>query len=144
MYNAARVRIVKCTGHLAGQPKCILFLESAFAIDPLAERFAFDVRRDEIQQSLCLIGIQQRQDVRMRQLRGNLDLAQKSRAADHGRHFGAKYLDCDESIVLDASGEIHDGARTAAELSLDLVRTLDGASEKIAEAGHAVRPIPTK
>ena len=134
VYDAMSVRVVERSGHFYGQSDRFRLLETAFAIEALAERLAFDVWGDQIQKTVCFVGVEQRQDVRMRQLGGNLDLAQESSAANHGGHFGAKHLDGDVSIVLDAAREVHGRTRTTAELALDLVGTLYGASEHIAEA----------
>lgn len=61
----------------------------------------------------------------MRQSGRCFDLSQKSWYADDSGELRAKDLQCDQSVVLDASSEIHRRARTTTKLTLDLVRSLE-------------------
>jgi hypothetical protein len=53
------------------------------------------------------------------QLRGDLDLAQESRCADHPGHLRPQDLDSHLTMVLEILGEINNGHATATELALD-------------------------
>ena len=61
----------------------------------------------------------QRQNVRVLQLGGDLDLVEKSIGADHRREFGTKDFDGHVAVVLDVPGEIDRGHATGAEFTLD-------------------------
>ena len=39
--------VVECLGRLAGDPNCVVKRELALALEPIAERFALDVRHGE-------------------------------------------------------------------------------------------------
>jgi len=70
--------------------------------------------------------VEQRQDVRVLQLRGNADLAQEAIPAKQRGEFLAENLDRDIAIVFDVVREIHGGHATGAEFTLDAVAAREG------------------
>ena len=57
---------------------CFVDRELVIAVEPLAQRLAFDVRHHVIQKSRGFAGIVKRKDVRMIQSRRELDLSQEA------------------------------------------------------------------
>ena len=69
---------------------------SPVALEPLAQRLPFHVRHDEVEPPPPrLAGIEQRQDVRVLELRRNLDLAQEASGAYGRGEILAKHLERD-------------------------------------------------
>src|SRR5256886_11270430 len=57
----------------------------------------------------------------MSEVRGDLDLAQKTVGTQAGRELWTEHLECDETVVLQITREIDCGHPAAAELALDRV-----------------------
>jgi hypothetical protein len=62
-----------------------------------------------------------REDVRVVEPRGNLDLAQKTVGAERGGQLGVEDLERNLAIVLQIVGEVNRGHPASAELTLDFV-----------------------
>ena len=77
----------------------------------------------------CFTRVEQRQNVRMLQIRRGLDLGQKPLGADDGGELGAQDLDRDLAVVLQILGEVHRGHAARAELPLDAVAVGEGGGE---------------
>src|SRR5207247_277486 len=81
----------------------------------------------------------QGENVGMRQLRRDRDLAQESLRADRLREVRVQQLECDRTIVLAVAGQIDRGCPTASEGSLDVVALRKQAGhERI--VGHPAPP----
>src|SRR5688500_20365784 len=65
-----------------------------FTDQAVAQRTAGDVRRDVVEQPLGFPRIVERDKVRVRQPRGDPDLAKKALRAEGGAHFWMQDLDC--------------------------------------------------
>ena len=105
--------------------------------EPIAHRFALDERHHVEQEAVRDARIEERQDVRMLQIRRRLDLGEKALGADHGGQLGAQDLHRDLAIVLEVVREI-DGRHTArTEFTLDAVTICKCGSER---PGHWFTP----
>ncbi len=118
------------------QPHRLVNGQLAFAREPLAERLAFHVRHDEEQSSSRLTGIEQRQDVRMLQLGGDLDLAEESRSADRRGEILAQHLERDVAFVLHVAREVYGGHAAVAQLAVYCVAVGESLNEKETLGGH--------
>ena len=107
MDQTVRVGVVQCGSHLPDQPDRLLHRKLWFSGKPLPERSAPHVRHDVVQPAAGFAGVVEGQDVRMGELRGNLDLAEEPGAADRLRQLGAKNLDGYLSVVLQILREIN-------------------------------------
>ena len=63
----------------------------------------------------------QRQDVRVLEVGGGLDLAQEPLGADDRGQLGPQHLDRDLAVVLEVLGEVDGGHAALAELALEAV-----------------------
>src|SRR6185437_10825146 len=136
---AQRARDLRADLHGVVQGHLLLPLE------PLAERFAGDVRHRIVQEAIRLTGVVERQDVRMVELGGNLDFAQEPRGTDRSGDFGTQDLDGDGPAVLLIQREVHDGHAAPAQLPLYAVAS----GETLAQSGgdgvarwHGVQSTP--
>ena len=135
------VGIVQRVGHLAHDPECQIHRQGALPVEPIAERFAVDERHHVEQDAGGRAGIMQRQDMRMLQVGGGLDLAQETFRADRGGDLLAQHLDGDLAIVLQIVGQVDGGHATRAELALDAVAVAQGGREAQHRVGVG-HPIP--
>ena len=94
------------------------------APQPVAEGFAFDERHDIEQVTPGGAGIEDRQDVRMLQGSGELDLPEKPLGPHSGREFGFEHLDRDPSAMAKVLSTVHDRHAALAELLLDHIAIL--------------------
>ena len=82
MDDAEGVRIRQRIRNLTGDRDRVVDRELALALQPTAQRLALDEGHHIIQQPMRVAGVEHRQDVRMIQPRGNLDLALEAIAVD--------------------------------------------------------------
>ena len=74
------------------------------AIEAVPERPAVDERHRVEEESAGLAGIDQGQDMRVREARDDLDFAHESRRAERHREVGMQDLHCDRPFVPDVLG----------------------------------------
>src|SRR5262249_50682514 len=120
--DAAAMRVRQCPRDLFQQARGDSGRQRSSRSEPLAERFAFDVRHGEEDESACLADAIDRSDVRMRERRGQASFAKKT-LADVGA-FSERFrkdLDGDEAIELHLAGEVHDTHPASTQLALDRV-----------------------
>ena len=120
---------VECSRDLGGDLHCVVEGELAFALDSGAERFAVDVRHHEEQRLVDLARVVNRQNVRMRQVAGDLDLTTKSLGAEGRRKIFVQDFDGDVPVVLDVVREINSGHAAAPDLTLDEIAGREAVSE---------------
>ena len=80
--------------------------------------------------------LEQWQNVRVLQVGGGLDLAEKTLGADHRGELGSQHLDGDFAIVLEVLCEVHRGHATGAQLPLETVAVGEGGSKPRENVGH--------
>ena len=102
---------------------------SCFSRQPLAQRLALDERHHVEEEPIGVARVEQRQDVRMLQLGGGLDLGEEALGAEHGRELGVQHLDGDLAVVLEVLREIDRRHAARAELALDRVAIGKGCGE---------------
>ncbi len=107
--------------------------------EPVPERFALDERHDGVQQGSRFPGIQQRHDVRVLQLCGDVDLAEEALGPDSGGDVGVEHLDRDRPLVASIVREVHVRHASAAELAVDDVAFTENLLDLIEESAHAGR-----
>src|SRR5688500_13011430 len=78
MDDAATVCIAQCVGDLAYDPEGIVNRKLFLAVEAVTQRLALDVWHYIVEQPFRFTGIEQREDVRMIQLRRDRNLAEKS------------------------------------------------------------------
>ena len=88
MHHTAGMRVRKGIGDVVHDAHHIARAKAAFACNGSAQRFAFDKRHGEPQQPAAFTGRQQRHNVRMLQLRGDLDFAAEPFVIHTGREVG--------------------------------------------------------
>ena len=110
------VRVVEGRGDLPGDAEGLVDRELLLTFEPVAQRFTLDVGHDVEEKAVGLTGVVQRQDVRMIQPGGDLDLSQKPLGPEHRCQLGPEHLDGHGAVVLQVVGEIDRRHAAAAEL----------------------------
>ena len=100
--------------------------ELRLPLEPDAQRLPLDVRHDVEHRTFDAARVEQRENVRMLQLGGRLDLPQKPLNANAHRELAMHDLDGDLAIVTHVVGEIHVGHAAGADLPLHGVAVRHG------------------
>jgi len=114
---------------------------------------AFDVRHDGVEQGtarrsapwlsrltseLRLTRVEERQDVRMAEARGRLDLAQEPLRPEGGGQFWPQHLHGDQAAVSEVLGEVDSRHAARTELPFDPVAVAEGGCDLPDHLRHAV------
>ena len=134
--HAVAVGVVERRGHLARDAHRVGHGELLLATQPIAQRLTFDVRHHIEQERVGLTRVEQRQDVRVLEVGGELDLGQEALGADDGRELGAQHLHRHPPIVPQVLGEIHRGHAARADLVLEAVMAGQGTRDPRRQAAH--------
>ena len=137
VHHALRVREGERVRYLDQDPDRIVDRQLAPAVEPGAERLAGHVGHDVVEESAGLAGVVQRQDVRVLQHGGKLDLAQEALGAERGGQLGPEHLHGDVALVPEIAREVHGGHAALPELALDGVAVGQGSGERVS-CGHKV------
>jgi len=136
--DAVSVRVVERVGDLACNANRFVYAELRFPVELIAQRFAFDVRHHVVQEPVGRAGIEERQDVRVLETGGGLDLLDEAVATEDGGQLGLEDLDRDLAVVLQVFGEVDRGHAARADLMLDAVAVLEGAGDAVGDVSHAL------
>ena len=141
--DAVRVGVAQRVGHVAQDPHGLGHRQLAVAPEPRAERLAFDERHGVVEQVARLAGGEQRDDVRMLERRGQLDLAAEPVQAHAGREFRRQHLDHDLPAELRLLRHEHPAHGTAAELAAEHVAVGQRRAEAVERVGQGNARIGT-
>jgi hypothetical protein len=86
-----------------GEPEGFLQRELPVMLETMPQRLAFDVQHDVVQEPGGLAGIEQGQDVRVLEGRGEPDLSQETLSAEDGGQLGSENLERDKAVVLEVA-----------------------------------------
>src|SRR5262245_4517923 len=98
MDHTARVRESERVDDVVQEADDLAWRERSLSLDGGAERLAVDERHRVPEQVAVLTRGEQRDDVRMLELRGDLDLATEALAVDARGQLGRKHFDDDAPI----------------------------------------------
>jgi hypothetical protein len=116
-------------GRLTCNPQGVADRELPLPPDPVAQALALDVGHGEPEVAGRLAGIEDREDMRVLQPGGELDLALEPIGAEGDGHRRQEDLEGDGSLVLEVPGEIDRGHPAPAELALDEVAIGQGLAQ---------------
>jgi hypothetical protein len=95
-------------------------------IELLSQALALHVGHHVEQESVRLARVEQRQDMRMLEVRGRLDLGQEALRTDHRGQLGLEDLERDFAFVFEIFGQVDRGHPALAQLALDRVAAFQG------------------
>ena len=132
MDDAVVVGVVEGAGDLAKNADAFVDRELALAGEPRAQRLTLDVRHREIRNAPGVAGVQQRNDVRVLETRGEGDLALESLDGHAGRHLRREHLDDHAPAERCLLGHEDPGHPSPAQLTLDRVCAAQGRLQTLA------------
>ena len=130
------MRVVERARDFARDPYGVVDGELRLALEPRAQRFARDERHDVEEQPVGFARVEQRQDVRMLQLRRRLDLGEESLGAEGRGELGMQDLDRDVAIVPEVAREIDRRHSADSDLAVDTVSALEGGGQARDDVAH--------
>ena len=134
--HAVLVGVLQRVGHLAGDAHRVLDGQLLLARQPVAQRLALDVGHDVEDQPVGLARVEQREDVRVLEVGGGLDLGQEPLGAEDGGQLGAQDLERDLAVVPHVVRQVHRGHAAGAQLALDDVAVGEGGGEAAEGVRH--------
>ena len=102
---------------------------------PVSERLACQIGHYVEEEAIGFPGIMERQDVRVGQIRGDLNFREETLGSDNGSQFRPQDLEGHLAAVLDVVGEVDLGHPAFTYLTLDGVAAFEGG----VQAGDGVR-----
>ena len=126
VHDAPLVRVVERVGDLLRDGDRVLHTHLLLAVQPIPERFSFHIRHHVEDHPVRLPGVEQREDVRMLQVGGRLDLGQEALGAHEGGQLGLQDLQRDLSFVLEVVGQVDRRHAALTEFTLNRVAALEG------------------
>ncbi len=132
------VRVVQRRRHAPRDLDRLLDPQLLLAVQLVAQRVALDVRHHVIQERLRLARIVQRQDVRVLQVGGDLDLVQEPLGPDHRGQLGPQHLERDLAVVLHVVGQVDRGHAPGPQLPLDHVAIAQGHLQRFSDTRHSL------
>ncbi len=121
MDDVVPVRVVERSADFGRDAHRVRDGELLLALEAVAQRLAVDERHDVEEKGSGRPRIEERQDVRMLQVRRGLDLAEEPLGADHRRQLGPEHLDGDPALVPDVLGQEHGRHAARANLALEAI-----------------------
>ena len=146
VHDAVAVRVLERVRHLARELQGDVHGQAPLAREPRAQRLALDEGHDVPQQPARAPRVEQREDVRVLQRRGDADLLEEPLGADGGGELLAQHLDRDAAVVPQVAREVHGGhaaARRARARSRSGPRALSRVARRAA-AGAPGRRAPRR
>ena len=119
--HAVPVRVVEGVGHLAGDADRVVHRELLLAVEPVAQRLALDEGHDVEEVAVGLARVEQRKDVRVLQIGGELDLGEEPLGPDDGGQLGPEHLEGDPAVVAEVLGQIDGGHPAGPDLPVEAV-----------------------
>ena len=136
VHDALAVGVSECIGELARDLPHVLEGELLLPIEALPQGLALHVGHHIVEQAVGVAGVMQREDVRMGEVRRDLDLAQEAIAPEALGDFRPQHLEGDPPPVPEVAREVHDGPSTVTDLPVDDVAALEGPIEAVDEFGQ--------
>ena len=136
--HPALVRVGERLHHVVEDADHVAHRQRALALHACAERLALDEGHGVVQQLLVLAGREERHDVRMLELRGELDLAPEPVDVHPRGEIGRQHLDDDRPRQRALPGDEHAAHPPAHELAIELVGGSEGGGQAFAEGIHGV------
>jgi hypothetical protein len=124
--HAPLVRRLQRARHLLRQRDRLVDRQLMLTVEALPERLPFHVRHHVEEEGVRLSRVEEREDMRVLQVGGRLDLGEESLGPHHGGELGLQDLERDLALVLEVVGEVDGRHAALAELALDTVAAFEG------------------
>jgi hypothetical protein len=135
MDDTVSVRVIECRSHGDCDSNGLVEWQLPIALQPGSQRLTVHVRHYVVEKTGRLAAVEQRQQVRMLQVGGDLDLGEKPFAADYRAELGVEDLDRDPAMMFCVARQVDRCHSTSADLALDDVAIGEYLAEAV-ERGH--------
>ena len=143
VHDPEAVRVSQRIQHLLEDPGRVAGRQPALAGQALPQALPLHVGHDVVEHAWAhvilardLARIDERQDVRVLEVRGDADLTQEPVGAECAGHFGMEHFDGDGPIVLEVVRQKHRRHPATSHFPLDDVDAGESILEHLAEIGH--------
>jgi hypothetical protein len=119
--DALFVGILQRRKNVAGDPQCLAQGDVPSPQESLSQRLPLDVRHGVPELAFGLAKIEERQDVKMAELGGKLDLPEETLRPQARRQLGMDHLQCHRPVLTAIVGQVHRGHAAPAQLALHSV-----------------------
>ncbi len=136
--DALAVRVAEAISHFPRQSPGFVDRKLTLAVDPIAQGFALHVWHHVIQKAVRFAGVVEREDVRVLEPSGRLDLAQETLGAQRGRQLRAQDFDRHLAAVFEVFGEIDHGHPATTELTIEGIAAGQRRFQALKGVGHEV------
>jgi len=127
-------------GDRARDPDRLPHGQLALPVEALPQALPIDEGHHVEEEALRLPRVEQRQDVRVLEVGGRLDLGQKALGAHHGGQLRLQDLERHLALVLEVVSQVNGGHPALADLADDLVAALQGGVQAGDGVGHGQDP----
>src|SRR5438094_6314852 len=139
MDYAYAVRVVQRSDQGQRNANGLFDRELFLAIDTITQRFTLHERHHVEELALCFAAVEERQQVRMLQVRRNADFGEEALLANHGAQLRAQHLERDVALVAEIPREVYHGHSALTDLPLDEIAAGKRAVQ-LREYVHVTRP----
>ena len=141
MHDALAVGVVERPGHLFVDGQCLLQPQLLFAAQLGAQRLTAHQRQGVVEEPVRGPGVDERQNVRVVEVGGDLDLGQEPLGAEYGAEVGAEDLERHLAVMLQVPREVYRGHSASAELAVDPVAVGQRRGQAIERLRHYRLPL---
>ncbi len=127
--HAMAVGVIERTGDLFRYTQRHVDRQLLLTLEKVAQRFSLHVRHYIERRAVEFTRVVQRQDVRVLQVGGGLDLLEETLGTDDSRKLRTQYLERDLAAVPDVFGEVDRRHAAGAEVALDRVAACEGGGQ---------------
>ena len=128
--DAVAVGVVECAGDFLGETDGVVDGELFLAGEPVTEGLALDEGHDVEELAIGAAAVEQREDVGVLEIGGELDFLEEALGANDGRQFRVDDLDRDLAAMADILGEVDGGHAARPEFAFDAVAIAQGGRER--------------
>ncbi len=121
MDDVVPMRVIERISHLDGDAERFVNGYRWAARKPIAQRLSRHDRHHEVQAAARFARVVEREDMRMIQAGGQLDLSKKALAAERFREIGTQDFDRDFPAVLVVVGQVDRGHTARSELAVESI-----------------------
>ena len=121
VHNTLLMRVSQRIHHFANDLYCFVYRQLTVFCDAMPQGLAFDVGHHVVEETVRFTGVVQRQDVRVCEIGGYLNLSEESLGTQCGGELGAQYLQRNLAVVLEILREIHGSHPTLADFPFNFV-----------------------
>ena len=126
MHDAPAVGVGEAVGRFGGDPHRLRDGQRPFARQAPPQRVPLDERHHVVEQAVGFAGVVQRKDVRVVELRRDVDLAEEALQAQEARQLREQHLDRHRAVVAEVVREEHHRHPAPAQPAFDPVAPAEG------------------